>query len=363
MSAYKDAVRGTWYASFKYVDIHGKRKTVTKRGFTTKREALAYENNFILSKDGKLNMTFGDFVEKHYLPYIKTRIKESTYDTKIAVLEKHVLPYFKDKKLNTITNNLIIQWQNHIMSLKNENGEIYSQTYVKTIHLVLSAILNFAVKNFGLTKNPAALVGSMGSENTREEMKIWTLDEYKLFRDATMDSPGYFYAFEVLYWTGMREGEMLALTGNDIDFSTRTIRISKTFHRAHKEDIVTSPKTRNSNRVITIPEFLADELREYIGQLYNYDPAERLFKLQKSSLSRQLDKFAKEAGVKRIRIHDLRHSHVSLLINNGYNALAIAKRVGHKSIDITYRYSHLFPHVSETIADTLNTLEGDNQNE
>ncbi len=363
MSAYKDTKRGSWYASFKYVDIYGKRKTVTKRGFATKREALTYESNFLLSKDGKLNMTFGDFVEKHYLPYLKSRIKDSTLDTKTAVLEKHILPYFKDKKLNAINNNFIIQWQNKIMSLKNENGENYSQTYVKTIHLVLSAILNFAVKNFGLAKNPAALVGSMGSKNTREEMKIWTLDEYKRVREAAMDSPAYYYAFEVLYWTGMREGEMLALTANDVDFKNNTIRISKTYHRAKKEDIVTGPKTANSNRVITIPEFLKEELKEYIGQLYDYAPADRLFKLQKSSLSRQLEKFAKEAGVKRIRIHDLRHSHVSLLINNGYNALAIAKRVGHKSIDITYRYSHLFPHVQENIADTLADLEGDETDE
>lgn len=363
MSAYKDAERGSWYASFKYIDIYGNRKTVTKRGFATKREALTYESNFLLSKDGKLNMTFGDFVREHYLPYIKSRIKDSTLDTKTAVLEKHILPYFKDKKLNAITNNMIIQWQNKIMSLKNENGENYSQTYVKTIHLVLSAILNFAVKNFGLAKNPAALVGSMGSKNTREEMQIWTLDEYKRVRDAAMESPFYYYAFEVLYWTGMREGEMLALTGNDVDFENNTIRISKTYHRAKKEDIVTSPKTANSNRIISIPEFLKEELKEYIAQLYDYDPADRLFKLQKSSLSRRLAKYAKEAGVKRIRIHDLRHSHVSLLINNGYTALAIAKRVGHKSIDITYRYSHLFPHVQETIADTLATLEGDETDE
>lgn len=358
MSAYKDNERGTWYASFKIVDISGNRKTITKRGFATKREAIQYETNFIQSNDGRLTMTFGKFVEEHYLPYIKSRIKQSTFDTKVAILKKHILPYFQDRKLTDITNNLIIQWQNKIMSLKTEAGETYSQTYLKTIHLVLSAILNFGVKNFGIPKNAAALVGAMGSERTRDEMKFWTLEEYQKVRDAAMESPVYYYAFEVLYWTGMREGEMLALTGNDVNFETNSIRISKTYHRSHDKDIVTPPKTSNSNRVVSVPAFLTAEIEEYITQIYDYDPSDRLFKLPKSSLTRQLDNFARKAGVPEIRVHDLRHSHVSLLINNGYNAVAIAKRVGHKSIDITYRYSHLFPHVQETIATTLDELEG-----
>ncbi len=358
MSAYKDNERGTWYASFKIVDISGNRKTITKRGFATKREAIQYETNFIQSNDGRLTMTFGKFVEEHYLPYIKSRIKQSTFDTKVAILKKHILPYFQDRKLTDITNNLIIQWQNKIMSLKTEAGETYSQTYLKTIHLVLSAILNFGVKNFGIPKNAAALVGAMGSNNTIKEMEFWTLEEYKKVRDAAMEYPVYFYAFEVLYWTGMREGEMLALTQNDIDFQASTIRISKTFHRAHDEDIITTPKTANSNRIITIPKFLTEELKDYINQLYDYSPSDRLFKLPKSSLTRKLDSFARKAEVKEIRVHDLRHSHVSLLIDQGYTALAIAKRVGHKAIDITYRYSHLFPHVSEGIATTLDGLEG-----
>lgn len=358
MSAYKDNERGTWFASFKIVDINGERKTITKRGFATKREALAYENNFLESKDGKLNMTFGDFVQKHYLPYIKARIKESTLDTKIAVLEKHVLPYFKDKKLNEITNNLVIKWQNKIMSIKGENGKPYSKTYLSTIHTVLASILNFAVQNFDLKKNPASIVGSMGSKTMSDEMKFWTLEEYQKVREVAMDFPVYYYAIEVLFWTGMREGEMLALTGNDVDFEANTIRVSKTYHRAHVKDVITSPKTTNSNRIVTIPTFLAEELKDYISQIYDYKPEDRLFTLHKSSLTRKLDSFAREAGVQEIRVHDLRHSHVSLLINNGYNAVAIAKRVGHKSIDITYRYSHLFPHISENIATTLDGLEG-----
>lgn len=359
MSAYKDNVRGTWYASFKYVDIQGKRKTVTKRGFTTKREAIEYERDFTQNLTGSLDTTFEDFVNSHYLPYIKPRVKQSTLDTKLSILKKHIFPYFGDKKLRDIDNRLIIKWQNKILSEKNSSGITFADSYVKTIHLVLSSILNFAVHNYNLSKNAAASVGSMGSEHPREEMKFWTTEEYLKMSSEAMENPPYFYAFEVLYWLGLREGELLALTGNDFDLDAQTVKISKTYHRKNGEDIITSPKTMQSNRTVAIPKFLVEEIKDYIATIYDYDPSMRLFPLQKSSLTRMLHHYAKKAGVEEIRIHDLRHSHVSLLINSGYSALAIGKRIGHKSVDITYRYAHLFPHTQENIVNTLDNLKGE----
>ena len=90
--------------------------------------------------------------------------------------------------------------------------------------------------------------------------------------------------------------------------------------------------------------------------IYDPDPTERAFPVTKSFLAKELQRGAAAAGVKRIRVHDLRHSHVSLLIHMGYSAVAIAKRVGHKSIDITYRYAHLFPSVQSKMASGLNLL-------
>ena len=220
------------------------------------------------------------------------------------------------------------------------------------LHNQLSAIFNHAVRYYELRSNPAAKVRNMGSEEHRE-MLFWTKEEYKKFSFEIMDKPVSFYAFEMLYWCGIREGELLALTPGDFDFEKQTVSISKSYQRIKGQDVVTDPKTAKSNRVIQMPAFLCEEMRDYIKSLYGVKPTDRIFTVTKSYLHREMDRGAKEAGVKRIRIHDLRHSHISLLIDMGFTALAIADRVGHESIDITYRYAHLFPTRQTEMADKL----------
>ena len=192
----------------------------------------------------------------------------------------------------------------------------------------------------------------MGSEE-RKEMLFWTKAEYQKFADAMMDKPVSYYAFEMLYWCGIREGELLALTPADFDFEAGTVKISKSYQRLHGKDVITTPKTKKSNRTIKMPNFLCDEMKDYLGMLYGIKKKERIFTITKSYLHHEMDRGAKSAGVKRIRIHDLRHSHISLLIDMGFSAVAIADRVGHESIEITYRYAHLFPSKQTEMADKL----------
>ena len=184
-------------------------------------------------------------------------------------------------------------------------------------------------------------------------MLFWTQAEYQRFAEAMMDKPLSYYAFEMLYWCGIREGELLALTPGDFDFEAGTVKISKSYQRLHGEDVITTPKTKKSNRTIKMPNFLCDEMRDYLGMLYGVKKKDRIFTVTKSYLHHEMDRGAKEAGVKRIRIHDLRHSHISLLIDMGFSAVAIADRVGHESIEITYRYAHLFPSKQTEMADKL----------
>ncbi len=172
-----------------------------------------------------------------------------------------------------------------------------------------------------------------------------------------MDKSLSFYAFELLYWCGIRVGELLALTPADFDFEKKTLTINKSYQRLKGRDLVTSPKTVKSNRTIKMPRFLCDEVQEYISMLYEIKENERLFPVTKSYLHHEMDRGSQIAKVKRIRIHDLRHSAISLLIEMGFSALAIADRVGHESIDITYRYAHLFPNKQTEMAEKLN-LEG-----
>ena len=185
-------------------------------------------------------------------------------------------------------------------------------------------------------------------------MLFWTQDEYQKFSDAIMDKPVSFYAFEMLYWCGIREGELLALTPADFNFDRKTVSITKSYQRIEGRDVITDPKTPKSIRDIVMPDFLVDEMKDYLKQLYGIGENDRIFEITKSYLHREMTRGADAAGIKRIRIHDLRHSHISLLIDMGYSAVAIADRVGHESINITYNYAHLFPSTQAEMANKLN---------
>ena len=354
MAAYKDEARGTWYVSFHYNDWTGKNKRKLKRGFRTRKEALEYEQKFLLQQATNLDMRFEDFY-KLYEEDLKPKLKLNTWRTKDVIFQKKLIPYFKDKKMNEISPADIIKWQNEMIKKRQADGKPYKPTYLKTMQSELSAIFNHAVRYYELRSNPAAKVGNMGSEE-HKEMLFWTKEEYKKFSFEMMDKPVSFYAFEMLYWCGIREGELLALTAADFDFEKETVRINKSYQRLHGEDVITTPKTKKSNRMIKMPKFLCEEMQEYLSMLYGLKKKDRIFTVTKSYLHHEMDRGANAAGVKRIRIHDLRHSHISLLIDMGFSAVAIADRVGHESIDITYQYAHLFPSKQTEMADRLDDL-------
>ena len=357
MAAFKNKDNGTWYVQFRYTDWKGERQQKLKRGFATKREALEWEREFLMEKQADVNMTFESFVAL-YEKDIKPKLKLNTWLTKESIIKKKILPYFANRKLSEITAKDIIRWQNEIRELRDCHGKPLSKTYLKTVHNQLSAIFNHAARFYGLNINPARQAGNMGAEE-RKEMLFWTREEYTRFSEAMMDKPLSFYAFEVLYWCGVREGELLALTPADFDFDRETVTISKSYQRIGGRDIITDPKTPKSNRTIKMPEFLCEEMQDYIKPLYRIGKNDRLFEVAKSYLHHEMDRGAKTAGVKRIRIHDLRHSHISLLIEMGYSAVAIADRVGHESINITYNYAHLFPSTQSDMADKLNQFRKD----
>lgn len=346
MPAYKNNYGSGWYCKFRWRDWKGEVKFVTKRGFATKKEAQEYEMNYRVSKAGSTSMKFKDFVDA-YLEVMSPRLKESTLTTKKNIINTHIIPYFGEMKTDEITSLNVLAWQNELMSKNN-----FTKTYLKTINNQLTCIFNFGMKYYQFKTNPAKQAGSIGSTH-RNNIVFWTLEEYKKFAEVMMDKPIGYYAFEMLYWTGIREGELLALTLNDIDFEKKTVTISKTYHHINGHDLITPPKTEKSNRVVSMPQNLVDEMKDYVKMIYSLKPTDRLFPLQKTYLYKYMDYGIKASGVKKIRVHDLRHSHVSLLIDMGYSAVAIAERVGHESIEITYRYAHLFPSEKENIATDL----------
>jgi integrase len=357
MAAFKNKENGTWYVQFRYTDWKGERQQKLKRGFATKKEAQAWEREFLMEKQADINMSFESFVGL-YEKDIKPKIKLNTWITKESIIKQKILPYFQKRKLSEITAKDIIDWQNEIRELTDCHGRPLSKTYLKTVHNQLSAIFNHAIRYYGLQINPAQKAGNMGMEE-KKEMLFWTKDEYTKFSEAMMDKPISYYAFEMLYWCGIREGELLALTPADFNFERGTVSINKSYQRINKQDVITTPKTPKSIRVIQMPKFLCDEMQDYFKMFYSLDSDSRIFPISKNYLHREMARGSKATGVKRIRIHDLRHSHVSLLIDMGFTALAIADRVGHESIDITFRYAHLFPTRQIEMADKLDMMRSE----
>lgn len=356
MPAYKGK-DGGWFIVYYIRDWTGKTRQTTKRGFKTKKDALEYERNAKLQQKADLEMPFSAFVEV-YRSDLANRIREHTWLTKNSIIDEKLMPFFGKMSMCEISPRDVIRWQNEMMRYHDESGKPYSPTYLKTMHNQLSAIFNHAVRFYDLRSNPAAKVGNMGKGKSAE-MLFWTKEEYLKFSEAIMDKPLSFYAFEVLYWCGIRLGELLALTKSDFNFDNKTLSITKSLQRIKKRDVITAPKTEKSVRTIIMPDFLCEEMQEYIDSLYGIGDKDRLFPITKSYLHREIQRGCKASGVKVIRVHDLRHSHVSLLVNMGFSVVAIGNRVGHESVDITYRYAHMFPTEQTNMAAQLNIARGD----
>lgn len=348
MAVFKDEIRNTYYVKLYYTDYTGQKKQKKKRGFQRKKDAQTWEREFLSQQQGEPDMTLKSLSEL-YLADVKTRLKQVTYDGHKHLLDNRILPYLGDKPINLITPADIRKWQNGQIS----SG--YSPAYLKRMNNLLVATLNFAVKYYHLKENPCHLAGSMGKRK-REKITFWTKDEYFAFISHVDDIVKY-TMFQVLYYTGMRIGELLALTYKDLDLDKGIIKINKTIHFKNGSAIVTPPKTPKSIRDITLPALLVDDLKEYISKIYHYNITDRVFPYTKAILYKELKKQSEAAGVKKIRIHDLRHSHASLLIDMGISPLLISERLGHEKVETTLNtYSHLYPSRADELAEKLNEI-------
>ena len=346
MSVYKDKAQGTWYTSFRYVDWTGKKRQKMKRGFKTKREALNYENEFKNSVAVEPDMQMAKFVDIYFSDK-KNELKANSIRNKQHMINKHIIPYFGDKKLNEITPADIIQWQKIIQKNK------FSKTYERMIQNQINALFNHAQRIYNLKENPCKKVKRMGKSDA-DKLDFWIKEEYDRFISGVDRKSEDYLMFEILFWTGIREGELLSLTIADFDMTNNLLHINKTYHRIDGKDVISTPKTDNSVRTIIIPNFLKEEVQEYISYHYGFPENERLFPIVARTLQKRMKRYEKKTGVKPIRVHDLRHSHVAYLINQGVEPLIIKERLGHKNIQITLNtYGHLYPSRQKEVAALL----------
>ena len=277
----------------------------------------------------------------------RKELKENSIRNKQHMMEKHIVPYFGTRKMNEITPADVIQWQNTIQE------KDYSKTYERMIQNQLNALFNHAQKIYNLKENPCKKVKKMGKSDANK-LEFWTKAEYDRFIAGIEPGSEDYLIFEILFWTGIREGELLALSLSDFDMSGNLLHINKTYNRIRKRDVIDTPKTENSVRTIDIPNFLKEEVQEYSKKHYGFPEDQRLFPIVARALQKRLKKYEALTGVKSIRVHDIRHSHVAYLIYQGVEPLIIKERLGHKDIQMTLNtYGHLYPSQQKKVAEML----------
>ena len=346
MKAQRDSKTGKWLIQYRYTDWQGIRKKSTKRGFETKREAEKWLRNFLVTQQVEFDMNFEDFL-KIYYDDMEARLREHTMRTKKYIIDLKILPFFGKRSVNSITPSDVRKWQNDLMK------EGYAPTYLKTINNLLNAIFNYAIRYYDLKVNPCAKAGSIG-KNKADEMNFWTKQEFTKFIDCLMDKHLSYVAFMTLYWTGIRIGELLALTPKDIDVTGKTLSVTKSYQRIDGRDVITEPKTPKSIRTIAIPDFLVADLQDYMNSPYDAGNSDRLFGVTKHYFTNEMLRGIKASEVKKIRIHDLRHSHCALLIEMGFAPLEIAERLGHERVETTMNtYGHLYPNKQRQLSNKL----------
>ncbi|WP_310605300.1 tyrosine-type recombinase/integrase [Anaerosporobacter sp.] len=348
--------KGLWDVQWYTKNYQGKNVKHHKRNFPTKKAATEYVEQFNLRASQSSDMTFQSLYEI-YIKDMEVRLRYSTLKGKKYMVELKILPYFGKKKLTDITPADIRLWQQDLM----KKG--FKPTYLKTINNQMAVMMKYACRYYGLKQNPCEIAGSMG-KGKADEMDYYTLEEFEEFVAVLKDKPTAYYALQTLYWTGMRCGELLALTIEDIDFDKKTLTVNKSLQRIDRKEYITDPKTHRGKRVIALSDNLIEMLQEYMGMLYGMTSKDHIFQVSKSYLENAMARGAKLSGVKKIRLHDLRHSHASLLISKlDAKPLHVAQRLGHERINTTLgTYAHMYPNQAEELAEKINEISKLNKN-
>ena len=318
-----------------------------------------YENRMkawrITEKCNVLEMTYDAFIHDVYYPGVTPSVRPNTLSHKKQRLKDHVIPAFGKMLMKDITPQHILCWQEmEREDYDKRTGKPYSETYLWSNWKELKASLNYAVRYCNLPDNPCNHVPALGSQYSNKTPVIWTIEQYKQFR-AAIDNRIYYLPFDILFWGGLRLGEMLALYKSDVDLSHGTLSVTKSYTLVDGEGIISLPKTEAGIRKVRIPDFVCDEFKEYF--IANNDLAwdERLFSAMSCErMGRALHRYADVAEIPDTKIHNLRHSHISMLVSFGYSLLEVGKRVGHNSIQITNHYTHAYESTQEEMVQKLN---------
>ncbi|WEV61281.1 tyrosine-type recombinase/integrase [Streptococcaceae bacterium ESL0729] len=355
-NVYQDKERGTYYTivSLGTDDLTGKRISKTKRGFTTQKEAKKWHDEYKLqhvdiSRQGNINFKY--FLNEYFIPDYRQSVQARTYDMTKSKLKR--LKFFDKKRLDEITPALVKKFQNDLYL------EGLSNNYIRSVHQILQQVFDLAIKLGYLNKNAAKIVGNVKKE--KPKVDFWTREEFQRFINTFDKSDLLEYQKFIIFWfffmTGIRTSELQALTWSDLDFKNETIYVHKSMYYKNKDEYtINDTKTLSSTRLLYLDKDTINYMMEWKERQKEVGNIDFIFSLTglplvKSTLSRIISIHAEFAGVKKIRVHDLRHSHASLMLELGMNSLEMQNRLGHADIKTTLgTYSHLRPNAMKEVA-------------
>ncbi|MFS9046328.1 MULTISPECIES: tyrosine-type recombinase/integrase [Streptococcus] len=373
----KKAKNGTWTIDISngFHPVTQKRIRIIRKGFKTKKEALDIEQHirvvelrekrfdFLVTTDMLFNiLEEEDRQNNRKISYISTQ--KNNY-------ERHIKPYFKDTNLNKLSYEHIFEFREHLKTKckKQNSNSTLSPNTVNKIMILLKKIFDTGIRKSLIDKNPVDNLRKLPI--SKPPINFWSVEEFNEFRKLiTKDEISYDLFFTIAFFTGMRMGEILALNWYDINLITSTIHVTKTAYFVNNENHINSTKTRAGTRLITINNkltvMLTDWKEKQVDLLKEFTTdTDSLQIIQSTPIAitkNMVDKKFKQVlsrnkNLKKIRIHDLRHSHASLLINQGEDYLVVKERLGHASITTTIdTYSHLYPSKQKNLANKLDDI-------
>lgn len=360
-----------WSVRFRVLDESGLRKNMRLSGFKTKREAQHGYEDYVIQQKGleeqrkqqedrdetgdNSSMAMDDLIDKYFV-YVKGRVKESSFYDIEGKINNHIRPFFSGYAVNEVSPALVLEWTQTMSG--------YSYNYTNRIFNHLSSIMRYSHKYYDIP-NVMEKVDRPRNLDAKKEMQIWTQDEFLTFIKS-VNNRTHAAMFWFLYVSGCRRGEAAALSWEDFDFDSGTVRISKSVTTKTKSGTysITTPKNSSSNRIITLPPFMIQLLKDY--KTWQADqsagqPIQFAFggssPVPPSSLDHAMKIACDRSGVKKIRVHDLRHSCASLLISSGASIVAVSHRLGHADVTQTLNtYAHLMPDDQKLMLDTFEKL-------
>lgn len=377
MKGSKDG-RQKYRVRINYSDASGKSRQIDRVAYgSAEAKQLERELNYkIKNETPARRMTLNDLYDE-YKKSKKNEVRESSYRKTTAILDYHVIPMLGDIPLAKLNKPLFAKWKNEMeeKTISKKDGTVskLSLTTKQNVYGEFRALLNYGVKLDYLPRNYLVDIGNFKSTiETKKEMDFYTADEYKLYAKSALDYAetcpnligwDYYVFFSIAFYTGLRKGEIHALKWSDID--GKYLNVTRSISQKLKgEDRETAPKNKSSIRTLQLPTPLIEILNKHKERWSAYKGFNDNFRicggtrpLRDSSIAKMNERFAEAAGVKVIRIHDFRHSHASLLANEGINIQEVARRLGHSDVTMTWNtYSHLYPREEERAVEILNKI-------